>query len=100
MSPTVSVATVKVYPGATDRMQEATVTRVGNRIVNAAKPLANVDTGLMRSRIEFRMMLGSQPPQGEVVARTNYSYWVHNGNRRTGYSGNPFLTNAARQVLG
>lgn len=72
--------------------------RIGNLVVNAAKPRANVDTGLMRSRIEFVLDYSTRPPTGKVIARTGYSYWVHNGNGR--YRGNPFLINAAREVLG
>lgn len=75
------------------------LTRKGNQVVNVAKTLANVDTGLMRSRIEFRLQFdASGHLEGIVAARTNYSYWVHQGNGR--YAGNPFLTDALRQVLG
>lgn len=76
----------------------AHLTRLLNQIANAARARANVDTGLMRSRIEFRILPGSGPLQGEVAARTNYSLYVHNGTRY--YPGNPFLTDAARDVLG
>lgn len=77
---------------------ETYLPRIGNQIVNAAKPRANVDTGLMRSRIEFELDTTHRPPEGRVIARTNYSLWVHNGNGR--YGGNPFLTDAARDVMG
>lgn len=65
---------------------------IGNRIVNAAKARANVDTGLMRSRIEFRLEPGSSPPVGTVDAYTSYAKYVHRIN--------PFLTDAARDVMG
>lgn len=75
------------------------LTRMGNQVVNVAKPLANVDTGLMRSRIEFRLETGPDGTLvGIVAARTGYSRWVHDGNGR--YAGNPFLTTALQQVLG
>ena len=74
------------------------VTRLCNSIVNTAKQYANVDTGLMRSRIEFRLeQVAGGALRGVVAARTNYAYWVHNGNGR--YAGNPFLTDAARDVM-
>lgn len=68
-----------------------------NQITTGAKRRANVDTGLMRSRIEYRLLDGS-PLTGEVVAATNYARWVHDGTRH--YAGNPFLTDAAREVSG
>lgn len=67
-----------------------------NLIANGAKQRANVDTGLMRSRIEYRLLPRS-PLVGEVFAATNYAKWVHDGTRY--YPGNPFLTDAARDVL-
>lgn len=67
------------------------LTRVGNQVVNAAKPRANVDTGLMRSRIEFRLFTEGGELVGEVAARTNYSAYVHRIN--------PFLTDALAEVL-
>lgn len=73
------------------------LTRIGNQVVNGAKTRANVKTGLMRSRIEFRLELVDGKLVGIVAARTNYSYWVHNGNGR--YGGNTFLTDALREVL-
>lgn len=66
--------------------------RFGNRVANRAKSLANVDTGNMRSRIEFRLEVDGRDLLGIVAARTNYSYWVHEGNGY--YAGNPFLTDA------
>lgn len=74
------------------------LTRLGNRIVNGAKTRANVDTGLMRSRIEFELDHTHRPPEGRVVVRTAYAIYVHNGTRF--YAGNPFLTDAARDVMG
>lgn len=74
------------------------LTRIGNQMVNEAKARANVDSGLMRSRIEFVVETG---PVGTLrlvlAARTNYSAFVHDGTRW--YRGNPFLTDAARTVL-
>jgi HK97 gp10 family phage protein len=72
--------------------------RVGNRIVNSAKRRAPVDTGLMRSRIEFRLELQAGVLVGTVEAKTAYSWYVHNGTR--GRAGRPFLADAAREVLG
>lgn len=74
------------------------LTRVGNQVANAAKQRANVDTGLMRSRIEFRIESEGGSLVGIVAARTNYSYYVHQGTQW--YAGNPFLTDALRDVLG
>lgn len=74
------------------------LTRLGNQMVNEAKTRANVDSGLMRSRIEFRLSVGSGGTlEGELAAKTNYSFYVHEGAR--GRSGNPFLTDAVAQVL-
>jgi hypothetical protein len=68
------------------------LTRLGNQMVNAAKEKANVDTGLMRSRVEFRLTTGSGGTlEGELAARTNYSFYVHRDN--------PFLTDAVAEVL-
>lgn len=74
------------------------LTRLGNQVVNRAKELANVDTGNMRSRIEFRLENDGQDLLGIVAARTDYSYYVHEGNGY--YGGNPFLTDALRDVVG
>lgn len=71
--------------------------RILNTITTRAKELANVATGLMRSRIEYRLLPGT-PLVGEVIAATNYARWVHDGTRF--YPGNPFLTNAAHSVIG
>lgn len=88
--------TVTINQEATDRLTEQHLVRVANRIVNGAKIRANVDTGLMRSTIQFRLT-GQHPPTGEVVARTRYAKFVHDGTRF--YTGNPFLVNAARDVI-
>lgn len=71
--------------------------RLGNRVVNTAKVLANVDTGNMRSRIEFRLEVDGRDLLGIVAARTDYSYYVHEGNGY--YEGNPFLTDALAQEI-
>lgn len=68
------------------------LTRVGNRAVNYAKIRANVDTGLMRSRIEFRLEVQGGQLVGILAARTNYSLYVHRIN--------PFLSDGIRQALG
>lgn len=73
------------------------LTRIGNQVANKAAQYANVDTGLMRSRIEFRIETSSDGLVGIVAARTNYSYFVHQGTQW--YVGNPFLTDALRDVL-
>jgi hypothetical protein len=70
------------------------LTRLGNSVVNGAKPRANVDTGLMRSRIEFRLETEGGQLVGYVAARTNYSFFVI---ERTG---NNFLLDALREALG
>lgn len=67
------------------------LTQVGNRAVNGAKQRANVDTGLMRSRIEFRIAVEGGLLVGYLAARTNYSLYVH--------AINPFLTDAVREAL-
>jgi hypothetical protein len=73
------------------------MTRIGNQIVNAAKARANVDTGLMRSRIEFRLSVGATGLIGQLTARTNYAAFIHQGTRY--YAGNPFLVLAAKDVI-
>lgn len=87
----------RLYAGTNSIYAERFLTRLGNQIVNAAKVRANVDTGLMRSTIEFRIVSGSHPPVGEVVARTKYAYFVHQGTQH--YRGNPFLVSAMREVV-
>lgn len=72
--------------------------RLGNRVANRAKEYANVDTGNMRSRIEFRLEVDGRDLLGIVAARTDYSYWVHEGNGY--YEGNPFLRNALADEIG
>jgi hypothetical protein len=74
------------------------VTRLGNSMVNYAKQYANVDTGNMRSRIEFRLEQDGHDLVGILAARTNYARFVHDGTAY--YEGNPFLVDAARTVLG
>ena len=69
------------------------LTRVGNRAVSAAKTRANVDTGLMRSRIEFRMESDGGQLVGIVAARTNYSLYV------IAQTGNNFLMDGVREAL-
>lgn len=68
------------------------LTRLGNRVVNNAKSRANVDTGLMRSRIEFRLDSEGGQLVGIVAARTEYSVYVH--------AINPFLTDALADEIG
>jgi hypothetical protein len=75
-----------------------TVTRLGNSMVNYAKQYANVDTGNMRSRIEFRLEQDGRDLVGIIAARTSYAQYVHDGTIY--YEGNPFLLDAARTVLG
>lgn len=74
------------------------LTRTGNQVVNGAKQRANVDTGLMRSRIEFRLETEAGTLVGIVAAKTGYAKFVHDGTRY--YQGNPFLTDSLREVLG
>lgn len=74
------------------------LTRLGNQVVNGAKARANVDTGTMRSLIEFRLEVEDGKLVGIVAARTNYSFYVHNGHGS--YPGNPFLTDALREAVG
>ena len=66
-------------------------TRVGNRAVNESKIRANVDTGLMRSRIEFRLVVEGGVLVGYVAARTDYSLYVHEYN--------PFLLDGVAAAL-
>lgn len=68
--------------------------RKGNRWVNGAKGRANVDTGLMRSRIEFRLEVQAGELVGILAARTSYAVYVHDG--ANGRPGNPFLMDAVR----
>lgn len=68
--------------------------RKGNRWVNGAKARANVDTGLMRSRIEFRIEVDSLGLVGVLAAKTHYAVYVHDGTRWM--RGNPFLWDAIR----
>lgn len=72
--------------------------QLGNQMVNEAKGRANVDTGLMRSRIDYVVESG---PSGQLrivlAARTSYAVFVHDGTRW--YRGNPFLRDAAAAVL-
>lgn len=74
------------------------MTRLGNRIATTSQGYANVDTGLMRSRIEFTLEVDGD---GELVivvaARTEYSYYVHEGTWFM--DGNPFLTDAVAVEL-
>lgn len=70
----------------------------GLQMQNRARSKANVDTGLMRSRVEFRVEVQAGVLTGILAARTNYARWVHDGAR--GRRGNPFLLDAVREVLG
>lgn len=74
------------------------LTRVCNQVANTAKGYAPVDTGLLRSRIEFSIEETGSGLVGIVAARTNYAYFVHQGTWRT--EARPFLTDALRDVLG
>lgn len=74
------------------------LTRLGNRAVNAAKRGAPVDSGLMRSRVEFRLEPGPGGLTGILAARTGYSWFVHEGAR--GRPGRPFLLDAVRETIG
>jgi hypothetical protein len=67
--------------------------RLCNRIVGTSQGFANVDTGLMRSRIEFTIEMRDGELCGIVAARTEYSLYVHEGTWFM--DGNPFLTDAA-----
>ena len=87
----------RLYRDPSSPYAQQYLTRVGNQVVNAAKVRANVDTGLMRSTIQFRLDPTTRPPVGEVVARTRYAKFVHDGTRY--YRGNPFLVDAARDVI-
>lgn len=71
--------------------------RKGLQMQNTARALANVDTGLMRSRIEFRIEVEGGLLVGILAARTNYSRFVHDGTRYM--QGNPFLLDAVRENL-
>lgn len=101
--PTISVEFRANPAGVSELLNSTTgpyaqwLTRVGNQVVNSAKRKANVDTGLMRSRIEFRLEVEAGGLVGRVEAKTNYAFWVHQGSR--GRPGNPFLTDALAEVL-
>lgn len=69
------------------------LTRVLNEAANEARLRANVDTGYMRSMIEFVVQVGPDGSlEGILAARTNYALYVHEGN-------NPFLADAIAAVL-
>lgn len=74
------------------------LTRVGNQAANSARRRAPVDTGLMRSRIEFRIEIGREGLIGILAARTRYAYFVHQGAH--GRAGRPFLLDAVRETIG
>lgn len=71
--------------------------RKGNQMVSGAQRRANVDSGLMRSRIEFRVEVQNGLVVGVLAAKTGYSRYVHDGTRY--YRGNPFLMDAVRDTL-
>lgn len=88
----------RVNPGGVDRLLHDPggpygqwLTRVGNRAVNGAKIRANVDTGLMRSRIEFRLVVEGGSLVGYVAAKTYYAVYVH--------AYNPFLLDGVQEAL-
>ena len=69
------------------------LTRLLNAAANNARQYANVDTGYMRSRIEFVVQTGPDGSlEGILAARTNYSLYVHEKH-------NPFLTDAIADAL-
>lgn len=97
--------TFRPIPGGSDRLLHDTggpyaqwLARKGNQMASVAKSRANVDTGLMRSRVEFRVEVQSGLVVGVLAAKTAYAKHVHDGTRY--YRGNPFLTDAVRDVLG
>lgn len=103
--PTTADVRFTVNRGGVDRLLHSPdgelgqwLTRIGNRAVNSAKERANVDTGLMRSRIEFTIETDGLSLVGILAAKTNYSWFVHQGAR--GRSGNPFLMDGLRDALG
>lgn len=65
--------------------------RKGNQMVNEAKRNARVDTGLMRSRVEFEMQADGAGLVGLLSAKTSYSIYVH--------AYDPFLLDAVRATL-
>lgn len=71
--------------------------RKGNTMTTLARSRANVDTGLMRSRIEFRVEVQGGHIVGILAAKTGYARFVHDGTRY--YRGNPFLADAVRDTL-
>lgn len=88
----------RVNQGGVDRLLHDTggpygqwLTRVGNRAVNESKIRANVDTGLMRSRIEFRLVVEGGTLVGYVEAKTEYAIYVH--------AYNPFLLDGVAAAL-
>lgn len=72
--------------------------RLCNRITTTAKGYAPVDTGLMRSRIEFTIEHDGDELMGVIAARTDYSLYVHEGTIYT--EPNPFLEDAAAVEIG
>lgn len=68
------------------------LTRLCNRVKTGAQERANVDTGLMRSSIEFSITTEGGHLVGIVAARTSYAIYVHE-------KYNPFLLLALQDVL-
>ena len=68
-----------------------------NQARSGAMARANVDTGLMRSRIEYRLEMDGGKVVGILAAKTSYAKYVHDGTRY--HDGNPFLTDAVRDTL-
>lgn len=96
--------TFHAIPGGTDRLLHTPsgqygqwLARKGNTMTTVAKSRANVDTGLMRSRIEFRVEVQGGLIVGVLAAKTGYAKYVHDGTRYA--NGNPFLTDAVRDTL-
>lgn len=71
--------------------------RIGLQMQNSARVYANVDTGLMRSRVDFRVEVEAGQLIGVLAARTGYARFVHDGTRYM--AGNPFLLDAVRDNL-
>jgi hypothetical protein len=73
-------------------------TTKAREVTRVAKGKANVDTGLMQSKISSRTDRSGQELSWVIRVDTEYAGYVHNGNNS--YEGNPFITDAIEEVFG
>lgn len=73
-------------------------TTKARQITIRAKEKANYDTGLMHDSIYSRTDRSGQELAWTIYVKTDYAEYVHNGTST--YVGNPFITDAVREVFG